>query len=246
MKPTFLLILALQLFSTWTIAADSNVRIASIDYPPYFGSTLPNQGPLLEVIVEAFALVDRKVVVEELPWSRALKWTKNGRYDGLCCAWHRDDRTADFLFSSPLPETILSFMKRRDSDIAFDGFESLSNYQVGVVRGYSYPDDFVASGLSTQNANSDLQNLRKLLAKRVDLILIDQAQARHLLNTRLPTKRGELDFIEPNIQEEAQYLIFPRKLESSKALSEHYETGLKQLKSSGEYEEILRRHHLID
>jgi len=225
--------------SAWT--ADK-VTIAYVDYPPYYSESLPDQGPLLQIIKEAFALVGISVSAEQMPWSRALKWTKEGKYDALCCAWYREDRLEHFHYSGSLPGNELVFFKLSGRDIKFDGFSSLKNYQIGVVRDYATPEGMVEAGLFLQVANSDEQNFKKLLGKRIDLALMDKAQGRFIAASAFPDQKQKFAPVAPAINLEPQYLVLSKAVTHSDELLNSFNKGLAQLKSSGRFQEILEFH----
>lgn len=240
----FTALVVLQL-GNLSLANDKQIAIAYSDYPPYYGDSLSDKGPLLDIIIAAFAHQGYQIKLDQMPWSRALKWTNEGRYDALCCAWYRKDREETMLFGPALPGTILSFVKKTDAEINFDGFESLQSLSIGVVRDYALPKGMTDANLSVQPANSDLQNLNKLMADRVDLVLMDQAQANFLIRTHMPEKSARIEFVEPSILEEAMYLTFSRANTNAQQLAKDFEAGLNHLKESGAFGEILNKHGFL-
>lgn len=62
---------------------NKQVRLASSEYPPYFGEQLDNQGVITEIIVEAYTRVGYEVEIKFMPWARSLEMTKEGDFDGM-------------------------------------------------------------------------------------------------------------------------------------------------------------------
>ena len=70
--PLFLLIIVFQTFS-FHAQALKTVRLVSIDYPPFYGPSLPGQGVVTQIIKKAFKLSGVKVTVDFTYWARAKK-----------------------------------------------------------------------------------------------------------------------------------------------------------------------------
>jgi polar amino acid transport system substrate-binding protein len=86
--------------------------------------------------------------------------------------------------------------------------------------------------------------LTKLLKGRVDLIIIDQYTAQHLLNTRLPEARPRLDFLKRPLAEKLIPLMFSRRIEGYEQKWRDFERGLKQIQEDGTLRQIQKKHGL--
>lgn len=51
--------------------AEKLISLTSAEYPPYYGKELNNQGPVTEIVNQAFAKVGYKVMIDFFPWARA-------------------------------------------------------------------------------------------------------------------------------------------------------------------------------
>jgi polar amino acid transport system substrate-binding protein len=223
-------------------AAESQVLLAATEYPPYYGEHLPKQGVITEIIVEAFKISGYKVVIDFLPWKRALEATKRGEYDALFSAWYRQDRTQWFDYSDPLPiANQLVFFKRIDRNISYRTFEDLRPYKIGVVRGYSNPVEFDRAGLNTEAVTDDHLNMKKLAAGRVDLVLIDKIIGQYIIKTELPESAPLLEWLDPPVTMDNQYLIFSKRVKGFAAKRAAFNQGLSKLIESGRVEEIIAR-----
>ncbi len=110
----------------------------------------------------------------EYPWNRCLQSVRDGEIDAIMDAAER----AEFL-QGPTSYSAYSntFWVASDSAIATFSFEALRGRTVGLVKGYSYPDDLL-NGLKTAEAAidyavDDQANIRKLAFGRVDAIVAD-------------------------------------------------------------------------
>lgn len=231
-------------FSSVLLAGERSISLSYLDYPPFCGEKLLNGGPMTEIITAAFQNQGYAITLEQLPWSRALKWTKEGDFDGIFTAWYRDARLEDFSYSSPLPDNQLVLFKRKTDNIQYEKLEDLKPYSIGVVRGYANPPNFEAANLNLEVVNTDRQNLLKLSQSHIDLALIDKEVGRYILRSEFPEIADKLDWIEPAIHTEKQYLMFSKARPDYEQKREDFNLGLKNIKASGLYQTILTKHGL--
>jgi len=243
-------IFSLLLFGTNGVANSSEsgdekrVSLTYLNYPPFCDETLSNEGPISEIITEAFKHEGYSVQLEQLPWARALKWTKQGKYDGIFTAWYRKSREEFFLYSDPLPKNELVLFKRKDSKINFQHYSELKPYTIGVVRGYVNPSEIIDAGLTLETVNTDKQNLQKLIQSRLDMSLTDRSVGRFILTTQLGVNADKVDWLEPPVKTELQYLMFSKASVDHKAKHKSFNRGLQAIKDSGLYQKILDKHQL--
>ncbi len=226
-----------------TAMAERRVLLAATEYPPYYGAKLPNQGVITEIIREAFKQSGYAVVIRFLPWKRALEATRRGEFDALYSAWYREDRTRWFAFSEPLPiANQIGFFKRVDRRIAYRSIADLKPYKIGIVRGYSNPVEFDRAGLDTEAVTDDRLNMKKLAIGRLDLVLIDRVIGQHIIDTELPESAGLLEWINPPLKTDEQYLIFSKKAAEFSAKRKAFNQGLRHIVGTGKAARIIKRH----
>lgn len=219
------------------------VRLASLEYPPFCGENLEDQGVLTAIIVAAYQSMGYEVTVDFLPWARALQMSQDGEYDGLYSTWYRPEREEWFWFPDPMMPNEMGFYKRTSDVIPYERLEDLSGYNIGIVRGYAYPPEFVeATYLTTDEGVDEETNLRKLHEGRVDLILIDHVIAVHLINTKFPEYAEELEWLPPALETLPQYLAISKRAPDGQAKLEAFNTGLRQITENGTLQEIVTRH----
>ena len=221
------------------------INLVTVDYPPYYGSTLKNERPLTEIVTLAFEKVGYQVDVTYVPWARAVKEAKAGRADGLHGAWYSDERTEWFVYSDKLPGNELVFFKRKGTGPdGFTTYDDLKPYKVGIVRGYRNPPEFDTAKLKTSEAASDKLNILKLGKGRVDLALIDRANAKYILANELTEYQDSLEAIEPPVEVLPMYLLISKKIDDHQKKVDDFNRGLKILIDEGGVDEILKRHNM--
>jgi polar amino acid transport system substrate-binding protein len=234
--------ICLLLSAQTSLAQEKQISLSYVNYPPYYGETLENGGPITEIIVSAFNKQGYSVSLELLPWSRALEWTKEGKYDGIFTAWFREERKEFFAFSSPLPANEVVLFKLKERDISYQNYSDLKPYSIGVVRGYANPQGFDEAGLKLAAVTTDKQNFMKLAGSRIDLALADKATGKYLIKTEIPDMVDKIDWIEPPLKIDTQHIMFSKQAAHYLRKLEDFNKGLATITASGELENILQKH----
>lgn len=220
---------------------EHTIRLATLDWPPYVGKSLFQQGFTTAIVSEAFKRAGYKVKIDFLPWARAIQQADEGNYDAVYPEYYSDDRNKSFFFSEPFASGPLGFYKRKDDKISYTKLEDLKPYRIGIVLGYINTPEFdSASYLQKETATSDEQNIRKLLAGRIDLIVIDKYVAQYLIKNSITEATGKIEFLEPPLLDQKLYVIFPRKTVASEKKLQEFNTALKSMQNDGSLERILR------
>lgn len=245
------LLLLLLALPTAADEAARTVELSSLDWPPYIGDSLPAQGFIHQIAEQALARQGYRLKVRFLPWARAVEVAREGKSAGVFPEYYEAGRKEEFAFSDPMPGGPMGFYKRRAADIRFVAdprndpgtvLQALKGYRFGVVRGYINNLAFdVADFLVKEEANSDELNLKKLAFSRVDLIVIDELVARHILATRLPELADQLEFMRPPLEHKPLYIAFSRQDPQWQAYRDAFNAGLKAMREDGALGRIMER-----
>jgi len=226
-------------------ATAGDIKLVTVDYSPFYGPNLPNEGPITEIVTAAFKKVGYQVGIKYVPWARAVADAKAGKADGLHGAWYSKEREQWFAYSDKLPgNEIVLFRRKGTEPQAFTGYDDLQPYKIGVVRGYVNPPEFDAANLRTEEANSDKLNLTKLAKERVDLILIDRALAKYILASELTEYKDDLEAVDPPLTIEYLYMLISKETADYQRKVDDFNKGLKALTADGGVDEIMKRHNL--
>ncbi len=216
----------------WQIANADTVRLTSLDWPPYTGDYLPEQGASVAVARAAFAAVGHELKVDFFPWKRAVGYGKeNPDYDGYFPEYYAKSLEEDFVLSEPMGHGPLGFAQLNGKEIKWNTLADLNNYKIGIVSGYVNTaefDNMVASGqIQTDAANSDLKNLQKLLGGRIQAAVIDANVMSFLLNTtpELKDQASKISFNDKNLENKALFICF-KKNERGRQLAIDFNKGL--------------------
>ncbi|NQZ91538.1 MAG: transporter substrate-binding domain-containing protein [Moritella sp.] len=222
---------------------EKTVHLLYGDYPPYYGKSLVNSGPISEIIVESYKLMGYKVKLQYIPsWAASFKMLRQGQYDGLYSAWYRKEREQWFAFSAPMPPNEIGFFKHKNDNISFKTLSDLKPYSVGVILGYSNAPEFEKAQLKIEAVQNDQQNMSRLIMKRIDLAYIDRGVAQYILENEYPDFMDKLEWIPPAIEIANQHIIFSRKADRFQQKLDDFNKGLQMLTEQGRVKIIMQKH----
>lgn len=196
------------LFLLWSVSASVQavvaepVRLASLDWPPYTGHQLEQQGETSILLRQVFAAMQLEVQTEFLPWSRAIRASESSGalYAGYFPEYQTDN--PNFLLSDSLGISELGFVEATAKPLALLSGAVLAKYRLGVVQDYvnlTVVDQMIARGqLTPQLAFSDRQNILKVALGRLDLAVIDRRVLLYLLEHDAEVKRLATDKVQFN------------------------------------------------
>ena len=216
-------------------------RLATLEYPPYSSQTQAAGGSIVDADpqrlrhpglhpehrLHALGAGARRAAFRPLPGALAL--------------WPQEIRKERLHASRPLLYSQLGFFVRRDTPVHFTDLSELHGRRVGIVRGYGYPPRILGSGIVTEEAVDDISNLRKLAARRFDLVLLERLVGEHLMagDSEL---RGQLIWQEPALERIPLVVGFSAPQAVQPDWAAIFERGPRELHASGEYLRILKRH----
>lgn len=222
--------------------AQPQLRMATLEYPPYSSEQLPNGGSIVALTRRAFAVRGHPLHIDFLPWARVRVELGNGNYLGALALWPKEVKEEGLLPSRPLFYSELGLFIRDGYPLQFNQLQELRGKTLGIVRGYGYPQHILDAGLTLEDAVDDISNLRKLNARRFDMVLLERIVGNHLIAND-EQLRGKLSW-HGNVLERIPLLVgFVPAKPGETDWSNVFEQGLRDLHRSGEYMQILREHN---
>ncbi|WP_051311619.1 substrate-binding periplasmic protein [Zooshikella ganghwensis] len=231
----------IMFFLNLSLPANSitTVKIATGEYVPWISEKMQHYGFVSHIISEAFARAGKKgdyaVVFEFLPWKRAFDLTKKGEYPATSAWFYTEERAKHFLYSdSVMTEKAVFFFLKENPLKSWNTLTDLSDRTIGATSGYSYTDEFWSLGkagkIKIQTASSDEKNIKKLLAKRIDLFPIGLVTGKRLLMTKFDKSAHLITYLEGKPLIEAKgHLLFSKKYPASEKLLSDFNQGLSKL-----------------
>lgn len=230
-----LLVLVLIATALPASAQDKVVRLTSLDWPPFSGEALKDKGAAVAVARAAFAAMGYRLEVEFYPWNRAVALVKaDGGPDGYFPEYDGAEVRQGFILSVPLGTSPLGFAERAAAPVAWTSVDDLTGKRIGVVDGYLNTEELdsrIANGrLQAETATSDLLNLKKLAAGRIDLAVIDRAVMNDLLRSvpDLKAEASKLRFNAKTLEDKALHIAF-RKDARGEAMARLFAEGLTRI-----------------
>lgn len=250
-KTTFIGIVLGALLACAPAVARDRLTLAGSEWCPYnCAHEAPvGLGYMVDVAKAAFE-PDVRIDYTLINWARAVDEAKVGKLDALVGSSKRDG----LIFTKEaLGIAQNAFAVRRDDPFEFKGVDSFKGRALGVVNGYSYTDEidaYVAANASDaaliQTVSGDqalTNNLRKLAASRVDLVVDDA----NVLRTQIESLGlGDKLRIVPGGEPDPIFIAFSAKLPDAQALADRLDAKFAELRSSGAFAKILARYKLTD
>ncbi len=220
------------------------IRLTNGEWQPYLSKDSPHYGFASHIVAEAFAQVGVEVEYGFFPWKRSYKIAKEGTWDGSVVWVDSDERREQFLYSDAVVPSNFAFFHLKGSDFDWNSYEDLRGIRIGGTSEYAYSKEFDAAEkagiIKTNRAPSDEIGLKKLLKGRIEVfpgeVMVTYAQIRDTFSQ----EDAALFTHHPKaINEDPMYLLLSKKVAGNEAMRDLFNEGLKRLKASGRYDQII-------
>lgn len=216
------------------------VTFATTHYPPYSNAQDPQGGAMVRVLHELLEPMGYQVTVRTLPWQRLLQ--EKRRYDGILVLWPNEAQELGLVAYQGLFRSRLGFFTRADTPVDVRSIPALGKRATGATRGYGYPPALLESQLQIEYVADDVSNLRKLQARRFDLVALERVVGEHWIR-QLPELRG-LEWNEPPMAEIPLGLAVVPGRPATERLGQDLEHSLRQYRTRGELQRLARTYQL--
>ncbi|CAM2952570.1 substrate-binding periplasmic protein [Vibrio neptunius] len=213
--------------------ANQKVYMTSLEWPPYSGADLPENGYSVAVAREAFSVMGYELVVDFQPWVRAVALaTKSEKYVGYFPEYYFD--TTEFVFSDSIGSGPLGFVENTRFPIQWETLSDLTFFKIGVVQGYVNTtefDDMVETGeLQVEASTNDARNIHKVAKGRLDIAVIDPNVLEYLISidVREDLLRKRLRMNAKLLETKQLYIAFKDQPEG-RDIREVFNQGLKKI-----------------
>ncbi|NKD88117.1 ABC transporter substrate-binding protein [Haematospirillum sp. 15-248] len=238
-------LLSCTFFLVAPVSHAGELRLSTLEWPPYTGEALPGAGAAAIVLQEAAKHGGDTFSAAFYPWQWAVRiGLESTGYVGYFPEYMSRDLDSQCLFSKPIGIGPLGFAQRRDRPLFWNTLDDLASVPIGTVSGYVNTADFdarVAAGrLSTDTAIDDVSNLRKVIAKRVVAAVVDHNVMAYLLKTdsSLIAEGDVLEFNSQILENKTLHVCF-RKTDEGEAARARLDAALSALDVSTIFEKAL-------
>ena len=231
------------------MAAETQLRLATLEYPPYIINADQNaQGLTVDIVRTAFSRIGQPIKIEFYPIARGQYMLLEGEVDGFFSIKKTPEREKSMLFpQKALINQDYVFFVRKDSLWRFSGnFDSLANATIGIVNGTSYGNRFdsaVQAGMfrKLDSATDYVMTFRKLLAGRVDAVICSRLVGLYYL--RALNGLNDAEISGPPVEATVSYLAFTRKKDFT-VLSQQFDQALENMARDGTLNRLINTYHL--
>jgi polar amino acid transport system substrate-binding protein len=242
-----ILSLFVLLLATPVVAAE--IVIVADEWSPYCGkagSTYPGYG--VEIAKRIFEANGYTFKYLNIPWTRAIKETRAGKYNAIIGAYK--DEAPDFVFpEEEFGVSRYAFYAKQESQWRYAGIESLQSKKIGLIKGYSYGEELNsyfeknAQRVQYVSGNDPLyQNIKKLLAGRFDTLIAGENVMTYKIKEMGVS--GEVINVGVTDISDNLYVAFSPANKDSSKFAAIFSIGIQNLKKSGELNQILNRYEL--
>ena len=234
-----------MIFFTTQLVAET-IRITSGEWEPFLSKHIYKYGLDSHIVTEAFKLEGINVEWGFFPWQRSYANAKNSNsWDASCCWWPDDDTKNEFLVSDTITETSFVFYHLKSYPFHWDSLKDLKDIKIGGTSEYHYGNEFMsaieAKVLNVEYTSKDEFNYKKLLAGRIDIFPNDPAVGNaQIRNSLSPEEANLITYSRKKFGESTLHLIMSKNKRRNKYFLDKFNAGLKKLKASGRYQEMLK------
>lgn len=241
------LILVAITFLSGAVGAEQTIQLSTINWQPYSGKNLPDDGFFSELVTEAFSRVGYQVEFKYSYWAEALGRAIKGEVHGVMDAYWKKDRTEFLEYPDVVWRVREEFIVLRDNPITYTGnLADLKEYTISVLRGSLQAHEIRAAGLKTILVDNQTQNVRLFLAGRFDVMLIPRSICYYNLEHLQPNfKRSMVKFLKPPYKVYDMYVAFSKQKPNYKQLTADFNRGLNRIKTDGTFGNILQKHNVM-
>ena len=221
------------------------IRLATLEWPPYNGLLLPQEGIATRVATLAARASGYRLLTSYDEWTKTVEKGMNSPgFDGFFPEYFTKEREQSCHVSQSIGTSLLGVATLKRNAFNWNDMSDLSVYTLGVVDGYSNGETFdnlvKDKKQLVELAPSDAANTQKLLQGKVKGIVIDRNVLRYTLS-RLKTK--EVVVFNPKPIAELTLHVCFQKTAKGKKLKEEFDGGLKQInlkRAEAEYLNLFR------
>ncbi|MHC4884371.1 MAG: substrate-binding periplasmic protein [Planctomycetota bacterium] len=179
------------------------------------------------------------------PWKKALMDTYKGKLDVLMAAKKNAEREEKCYYpAEPAAASSFRFFIRAEDKgkLKYESFDDLKGHKIGLVRGFSYPAEFSAFVKKEKNFEEVVnvkQNIKKILAKKVDYMIMEGNVGAQLLKDM--NQEGKLISLDKPLDSSPVYIIFSKK-SVSKETADAFQKALVKFKTTDAFKSLCKQH----
>ena len=230
-------VLLFLIFISAGVAAESQpIEMLTFQYPPYANGDGTGMGE--EIVAAAFQTQGHSVKFTLYPIKRAISNFQEGQgkmFLGLRDFFSEQEINSEEIFYF---RRVLIYLKDQYPELHINSLDDLKGKKIGVVLGSSQIVDFQTAGLVVDKTSKHENNIKKLYARRVDVIYTLDLTGTSLIEKLFPGRPADFEIFE--YQRNAADLVVRKNSFGDKIL-QTFRTGLKTIIENGTYHKIMEQ-----
>ena len=200
----------------------------------------------VEILRAAFHASGVKLNTPFYPWKRAYLLAEQGAVDGLCSCSYLQEREAIFQYSDQIGlQHVGFFALEPDTLSGIEELDQATGLTVGVVAGYNLERYAKEAGLDTVSANSEDGLLALLRTGRIDVIYSFHETMAAVVQHHNQQNREDLRTYYRETVAYPYFSCLSKRAGNAAMIAEWLNTGLEEIKTSGQYDAILKRYGVL-
>lgn len=244
----FLCVVCMVLITFVIFAQDDKVvKTATVPYPPYFMEDV-NTGLWVDILREIFKTQGYTVVVENLPWARAVEYCKSGKIDFISVSSvepeHIEVEYSDneVVPGDPVCKVKIGLLGLKTNQIDFNDQSDLKPYIFVQLRGEGFNEAFTE--LEWFEVDSYIQGGRMITGGRAHFLVNDFVMFASLLQTTLKEYKSVFKIVETPLLEYRAGDIFSKNAPDYEVKLAAYNKGLSIIKKNNKLKMILTKYKM--
>lgn len=239
-----ILTVTMLLYSPLPIFAQPpHLTLAATPWEYLMGEELDNGGHHTEMVTTIMARAGYSVDIKWAPLKRAVEMTKTGYYDGAMTIVKTPEDSAFFDYSEPIEYIDFHFFVLDQKGATFHSAAELAPATIGTIRGGPFGVRLTnIAGIETEEVNDASQNIRKLLARRIDSFITSSLAFQAILKQNPIEDTNRITRLDPAYERVAIRLALSRKHPDHEQIIANFNRSLKSLKEDGTLANIVRKH----
>lgn len=226
----------------WPAGAEELRMTASV-WPPYVEQGRNNHGFAIALVTDALERGGYETRFSIAPWPSGLEATQAGDFDVFCNLWYTDERAETLAFSEPYIENHISFAKLSDNAFRYDDRADLDGLRIGIVDDYAYAEQaYDTTGILVTEAGSVRENIERLLAGDIDLVLADSRVALYEVNELSAAKN--ITVLRQEVTTRGLRIAVSKQHSEYREIISAFNDAIAAMKADGSYNTILANYRV--
>jgi polar amino acid transport system substrate-binding protein len=223
--------------------AKETISITSGEFLPDYSEKLKFYGLMPHIVTESFALAGIDTNWMFLPWARAKKLVKHGKFDASCCWAKSEERQKHFLYSDPVQSRTYVLFHLKSTKFDWNEIEDLQGIDIGATIGYTYGKEFndaeKKGKLRVERGVSDNINIQKLLNGRIKVFASIKEVVYATIAEFGLDEEQLMTYHKKPLYNYQIHVIASKENKNAPDFLMNFNEGLKKLKSNGNYDQYI-------